>query len=62
LDRSATRAQDIATDDARTREAFGRTLGETGGVSFMLPDNLMSVTSRRRGPAAVKGLLKAVSG
>ena len=36
---SANRAQDIATDYARTREAFGKKLGEHEGVSFMLADN-----------------------
>ncbi|CAN5347142.1 acyl-CoA dehydrogenase family protein [soil metagenome] len=40
---SANRAQDIATDYARTREAFGRKLGEHEGVSFMLADNLMDI-------------------
>lgn len=40
---SANRAQDIATDYARTREAFGTKLGEHEGVSFMLADNLMDI-------------------
>jgi alkylation response protein AidB-like acyl-CoA dehydrogenase len=40
---SANRAQDIATDYARTREAFGKKLGEHEGVSFMLADNLMDI-------------------
>ena len=40
---SANRAQDIATDYARKREAFGKKLGEHEGVSFMLADNLMDI-------------------
>jgi alkylation response protein AidB-like acyl-CoA dehydrogenase len=40
---SANRAQDIATDYARTREAFGKKLGEHEGVSFMLADNAMDI-------------------
>jgi alkylation response protein AidB-like acyl-CoA dehydrogenase len=40
---SANRAQDIATDYARTRQAFGKTLGEHEGVSFMLADNAMDI-------------------
>jgi acyl-CoA dehydrogenase len=40
---SANRAQDIATDYARKREAFGKRLGEHEGVSFMLADNLMDI-------------------
>jgi len=40
---SANRAQDIATDYARTREAFGKKLGEHEGVSFMLADNMMDI-------------------
>ena len=40
---SANRAQDIATNYARTREAFGKKLGEHEGVSFMLADNLMDI-------------------
>jgi alkylation response protein AidB-like acyl-CoA dehydrogenase len=40
---SANRAQDIATDYARTRQAFGKKLGEHEGVSFMLADNAMDI-------------------
>jgi len=40
---SANRAQDIATNYARTREAFGKKLGEHEGVSFMLADNAMDI-------------------
>lgn len=40
---SAGRAQEIATDYARHRVAFGKTLGEHEGVSFMLADNLMDM-------------------
>ena len=40
---SANRAQDIATDYARTREAFGKKLGEHEGVWFMLADNAMDI-------------------
>lgn len=40
---SAIRAQDIATDYARTRTAFGKPLGAHEGVSFMLADNAMDI-------------------
>jgi len=40
---SADRAQDIATDYARTREAFGKKVGVHEGVSFMLADNAMDI-------------------
>jgi len=36
---AAARAQSIAIDYAKTRTAFGKTLGEHQGVSFMLADN-----------------------
>ena len=41
------RAQEIATDYARTRKAFGKTLGEHEGVSFMLADNHMDIHQAR---------------
>lgn len=44
---SAARAQEIATDYARNRMAFGKTLGEHEGVSFMLADNLMDMHTAR---------------
>jgi alkylation response protein AidB-like acyl-CoA dehydrogenase len=44
---SAVRAQDIAADYARTRKAFGKTLGEHEGVSFMLADNHMDIHQSR---------------
>ncbi|MFI5000587.1 MAG: acyl-CoA dehydrogenase family protein [Reyranellales bacterium] len=44
---SAVRAQEIATDYARTRVAFGKKLGEHEGVSFMLADNLMDIHMAR---------------
>jgi alkylation response protein AidB-like acyl-CoA dehydrogenase len=40
---SARRAHDIATAYARERQAFGKSLGEHEGVSFMLADNLMDM-------------------
>ncbi len=40
---SAIRAQDVATDYARRRSAFGKPLGEHEGVSFMLADNAMDL-------------------
>lgn len=40
---SAQRAHDIASDYARTRQAFGQTLGTHEGVSFMLADNAMDM-------------------
>lgn len=36
---AAERAQNIAIDHAKTRTAFGKTLGEHQGVSFMIADN-----------------------
>jgi alkylation response protein AidB-like acyl-CoA dehydrogenase len=44
---SAVRAQEIAADYARTRQAFGKTLGEHEGVSFMLADNHMDIHQAR---------------
>jgi len=44
---AATRAQDIALDYARTRRAFGKTLGEHEGVSFQLADNDMDLHMAR---------------
>jgi alkylation response protein AidB-like acyl-CoA dehydrogenase len=40
---SAIRAHDIAVDYARRRTAFGKTLGQHEGVSFMLADNEMDI-------------------
>jgi acyl-CoA dehydrogenase len=44
---SAVRAQEIAAHYARTRQAFGKTLGEHEGVSFMLADNHMDIHQAR---------------
>jgi acyl-CoA dehydrogenase len=44
---AARRAHDIATDYARTREAFGKTLGEHEGVGFQLADNLVDMHACR---------------
>ncbi len=44
---AARRAHDIATDYARTRESFGRPLGEHQGVGFMLADNELDLHSTR---------------
>jgi acyl-CoA dehydrogenase len=43
----ARRAHDIATDYARTREAFKRPLGKHEGVGFMLADNDMDLQTAR---------------
>jgi acyl-CoA dehydrogenase len=43
----ARRAHDIATDYARTRQAFGRALGKHEGVGFMLADNDMDMHTAR---------------
>lgn len=43
----ARRAHDIATEYARTREAFGRPLGKHEGVGFMLADNDMDLQTAR---------------
>lgn len=43
----ARRAHDIATQYARTREAFGRILGKHEGVGFMLADNDMDLQTAR---------------
>jgi acyl-CoA dehydrogenase len=40
---AARRAHDIATDYARTRQAFGKPIGEHEGVGFMLADNEMDL-------------------
>ena len=43
----ARRAHDIATEYARTRQAFGRALGKHEGVGFMLADNDMDMHTAR---------------
>jgi acyl-CoA dehydrogenase len=43
----ARRAHDIATDYARRRQAFGKTLGQHEGVGFMLADNDMDLQTAR---------------
>ena len=43
----ARRAHDIATEYARTRQAFGRILGKHEGVGFMLADNDMDIQTCR---------------
>jgi acyl-CoA dehydrogenase len=43
----ARRAHDIATEYARTRQAFGRALGKHEGVGFMLADNDMDMQTSR---------------
>jgi alkylation response protein AidB-like acyl-CoA dehydrogenase len=40
---AARRAHDVATDYARRRMAFGKTIGEHEGVGFMLADNDMDL-------------------
>ncbi|PRB84095.1 acyl-CoA dehydrogenase family protein [Pseudomonas sp. MYb185] len=44
---AARRAHDIATEYARTRESFGRPLGEHQGVGFMLADNELDLHTTR---------------
>jgi alkylation response protein AidB-like acyl-CoA dehydrogenase len=44
---AARRAHDIATDYARTRQAFGQSLGRHEGVGFMLADNEMDLHTAR---------------
>ena len=44
---SARRAHDIATKYAQERQAFGKSLGEHQGVSFMLADNEMDIYTAR---------------
>ena len=44
---SAVRAQEIAVAHANTRTAFGKTLGEHQGVSFMLADNAIDIQTAR---------------
>lgn len=43
----ARRAHDIATDYARRRQAFGKTLGQHEGVGFMLADNDIDLQTAR---------------
>lgn len=43
----ARRAHDAALQHARTRQAFGRTLGDHEGVGFMLADNEMDLQTAR---------------
>ena len=43
----ARRAHDVALEYARSRQAFGRPLGEHEGVSFMLADNEMDLQTAR---------------
>jgi acyl-CoA dehydrogenase len=43
----ARRAHDVAVEYARSRQAFGRALGEHEGVSFMLADNEMDLQTAR---------------
>lgn len=43
----ARRAHDIATEYARTRQAFGKSLGKHEGVGFMLADNDMDLQTAR---------------
>jgi acyl-CoA dehydrogenase len=44
---AARRAQDVAKDYARRREAFGKTLGQHEGVGFMLADSEMDLHQTR---------------
>ena len=44
---AARRAHDVATDYARTRQAFGKTLGSHEGVGFMLADNEIDLHTTR---------------
>lgn len=44
---AARRANDIACDYARTRDSFGKRLGEHQGIGFMLADNMMDLHSVR---------------
>ena len=43
----ARRAHDVATEYARRRQAFGKSLGEHEGVGFMLADNDMDLQTAR---------------
>ena len=43
----ARRAHDVATDYARRRQAFGKTLGEHEGVGYMLADNDIDLMTAR---------------
>jgi acyl-CoA dehydrogenase len=44
---AARRCHDVALDYARTRRAFGRTIGEHEGVGFQLADNLVDLHTSR---------------
>jgi alkylation response protein AidB-like acyl-CoA dehydrogenase len=44
---AARRAHDVAVEYARTRQAFGKTIGEHEGVGFMLADNEMDLHAAR---------------
>ena len=44
---AARRAHDVAVEYAKSREAFGKKLGEHEGVSFMLADNEMDLHTSR---------------
>ncbi len=44
---AAQRCHDVAVEYAKTREAFGKKLGEHEGVSFMLADNVMDLHTAR---------------
>jgi acyl-CoA dehydrogenase len=44
---AARRAHEVAVEHARTRRAFGKTIGEHEGVGFMLADNEMDLHSAR---------------
>lgn len=44
---AARRAHDVATNYARTRQAFGKTLGSHEGVGFMLADNEIDLHTTR---------------
>ncbi len=44
---AARRAHDVATEYARTRQAFGKTLGSHEGVGFMLADNEIDLHTTR---------------
>jgi acyl-CoA dehydrogenase len=44
---AARRCHDVAVDYARTRRAFGKTIGEHEGVGFQLADNLVDMHTSR---------------
>lgn len=54
---AAQRCHDIAVEYARWRKAFGKTIGEHEGVSFMLADNLMDLHHCRLGVRHASWLL-----